>query len=270
MAVSSKPTGRVGNLTKEEEAKLREFWTVILKLFGISQNETTPKTDYVTTHRNGSPAGNTPTSEKKEKKRTSFFRKKADNSVNGSEPTGIADGVLGAFGGSTKTSDDDKYSQAKELQDIFASQSPEDLRTAFWEVVKHDHPDVLMLRFLRARKWDVDKALVMMLSALRWRTQEMRVDDDIMKRGEGGALEDSKSADPTVRREGESFLNQLRIGESFIHGLDKEGRPICLVRVRLHRAGLNSEASMERYTVFVIETTRLLLQPPVDTAVSPG
>jgi len=41
---------------------------------------------------------------------------------------------------------------------------------------------------------------------------------------------------------------------------------MCVIRVRLHRQGEQSEESLERYTIFVIETARMILAPPVDTA----
>lgn len=63
-------------------------------------------------------------------------------------------------------------------------------------------------------------------------------------------------------------MSQLRMGKSFLHGWDKTGRPICHVRVRLHKAGEQSEASLERYTIYIMETARLMLSPQVDTAVS--
>ena len=94
----------------------------------------------------------------------------------------------------------------------------------------------------------------------------MKVDDDIVKRGEGGAVEDSQSSNSGVKREGHDFLQQLRMGKSFLHGTDKEGRPICFVRVRLHKQGEQTEPSLERYTVYTIETARLLLSGNVDTA----
>ena len=163
---------------------------------------------------------------------------------------------------------DDKYGQTKEFHEALASLKPSDLRTAFWSMVKHDHPDGLLLRFLRARKWDVEKALVMLVSTMHWRLQEMHVDDDVVRRGEAGALEDSKKGEKEVKKDGEGFIEQLRIGKSFLHGTDKEGRPVCVVKARLHHAGEQSETSLERYTVAVIETARLLLVPPIDTAVS--
>src|SRR5690606_35602302 len=64
---------------------------------------------------------------------------------------------------STKEGDDDKYGQTKHFYDTLASQTPESIRATIWSMVKHDHPDALLLRFLRARKWDVEKALIMLV-----------------------------------------------------------------------------------------------------------
>lgn len=61
-------------------------------------------------------------------------------------------------------------------------------------------------------------------------------------------------------------MKQVRMGKSFLHGHDKEGRPICVVRVRLHKQADQTEQSLERYTVYIMETARLMLRPPVDTA----
>jgi len=92
------------------------------------------------------------------------------------------------------------------------------------------------------------------------------VDDDIMKNGELSSLEAANGSDPAKKRLGEDFLAQMRLGKSFLHGVDMNGRPMCFVRVRLHKQGEQSEESLERYTVFVIESARMVLQPPVDTA----
>lgn len=237
MASPSLP-GRPGNLTKDQEAKLQDFWIATLKLFGVEKEDDQE-----------SQAG-AATSEKKKKKRSMFSRKE---------------------GGQSNSSADkeDKYGQTKDFLQMVATQSPEDLRKAFWSMVKHDHPDGLLLRFLRARKWDVQNALVMLISAMHWRLQEMNVDDDVMKNGESAAVVDSLNfANPAVRKEGNDFMTQLRMGKSFLHGTDRESRPMCFVRVRLHKQGEQSDASLERFTVYAIETARLLLESNVDTAVS--
>lgn len=248
--------GRPGNLTSEQEAKLKELWVSVLLVFGV-----TSITDGV----NGSKSLNEVDQRSKtdpngsvreKKKRVSLFRKK--------DKTDDSEGAL------TDSSADanDKWGQTKDFHNALANQSPEDLRKAYWSMVKHDHPDGLLLRFLRARKWHVQNALIMMVATMHWRLQEMHVDDDVIKKGEGGALEDSQSTNAAVKKEGLDFLAQERLGKSFIHGTDRDGRPMCFVRVRLHKQGQQSETSLERYTVFIIETARLMLSPPVDTAVS--
>jgi len=262
------PPGRPGTLTPEQEVKLRELWTATLKVFG--------EYEPTAADANGTETPVAPieaVSEKdgkkdKKKSRLNVFKRtkgdKDDKSSTHSSGTVTPSDVSSL----SIADDDDKHGQTKEAKAALASTSPEDLRDAFWSMVKHDHPDGLLLRFLRARKWDVEKALVMMISTMHWRSQEMHVDDDIVKNGEEAAVKDSKSSDPKVKKEGEDFLAQLRIGKSYLHGLDAEGRPMCIVRARLHRAGEQSEASLERFTVYTIETARMFLRPPVDTAVS--
>ena len=253
--------GRPGNLTSEQEAKLREFWRAVLQVFGVANTdeplEPPPHTDSLAP----------PSSDLKQKtKRLGIFkRSKKDGGKDDDASSAV---TSDSHSDMQIDASDDKYGQTKEFHQALASLKPSDLRTAFWSMVKHDHPDGLLLRFLRARKWDVEKALVMLVSTMHWRLQEMHVDDDVVRRGEAGSLEDSKKGEKEVKKDGEGFIEQLRMGKSYLHGTDKEGRPVCVVKARLHHAGEQSEASLERYTVAVIETARLLLVPPIDTAVS--
>ncbi|KAJ9646772.1 uncharacterized protein PV06_10479 [Exophiala oligosperma] len=250
------PPGHHGNLTPEQETKLRELWAATLKVFGVEEPHQLAGTDTPGTELEPSATEADGKDKKKSKKRLGVFKRHGDKK----------DSSNGSATPNRDHADDDKYGQVKDFHEILATQDPELLRATFWSMVKADHPDALLLRFLRARKWDVDKALVMLISTMRWRSQEQHVDDDVVLRGEGGALEDSSSSDPAVKREGVDFLTQLRLGKSFLHGTDKEGRPICFVRVRLHRGGEQTERALERYTVYVIETARLALRPPVETA----
>ncbi|KAK9475388.1 CRAL-TRIO domain-containing protein [Dipodascopsis tothii] len=133
--------------------------------------------------------------------------------------------------------------------------SAEELRVAFWDMVKADHPDGLLLRFLRARKWDTSKALVMMVSTMHWRLREMDV-ENLVFRGEGAA----------ARERDEGFLKQVRMGKSIIAGRDLKHRPVVIVRARLHKPGDQNAEALERFTVYMIETARLCLKDPVDTA----
>lgn len=256
--VASKLPGRPGNLTREQEIKLKELWTEAFKVFGV---ELPVEHGDVSEKNNTDLALSSAEADKKKKKRMNLFgnRKHAGE--------GTDESHTGGSKGSGDT--DDKFGLTKEFQQTLATMSPEEIREAFWSMVKHDNPDGLLLRFLRARKWDVHKALVMLIATMRWRLKEMQVDDDIIKNGEGAAATASQSSDKAVKREAADFMAQLRLGKSFLRGTDKEGRPICHARVRLHRQGDQSEASLERYTVYIIETARLVLAPDVDTAVSP-
>ncbi|KAL8869375.1 MAG: hypothetical protein Q9174_004319 [Haloplaca sp. 1 TL-2023] len=243
MAGSTLP-GRPGNLTADQEARLKELWTATLTVFGVQAEG---KPEVVKDSLSVPQAGNSDPTTKK--KKSGLFRRHKDDDDEGAP-----------------TSQEDKYGQSKEFQQVLATENPENLRRAFWSMVKHDHPDGLLLRFLRARKWDVHNALVMLIATMNWRMKEVHVDDDVMKNGEAQAVIDSTSSNAAVKKEGLDFLAQLRLGKSFLHGMDKAGRPMCFVRVRLHKQGEQSETSLERYTVYTIETARLLLSPPVDTA----
>lgn len=252
--------GRPGNLTPEQEEKLRQLWQMIFQVCAV----------WPTENGSGSTDAAVPVVEKAEslkaektkKKRSMFSRKGKKDHDSDSATTASVSGNLVQL----KEGEDDKYGQTKHFHETLANQSPESIRDTIWSMLKHDHPDALVLRFLRARKWDVEKALVMLISTMNWRAQDMHVDDDIMKNGEGAAAELENGTDATARVS-RDFLAQIRMGKSFLHGVDKNGRPICVVRVRLHRQGEQLEESLERYTVYIIETCRMLLQPPVDTAV---
>ncbi|PTB62495.1 hypothetical protein BBK36DRAFT_1136598 [Trichoderma citrinoviride] len=237
--------GRVGNLTPEQEEKLRQLWQSFFQLCGILDDNGAASADAAAREK-----AEAAEADGQKKRRFGVFKRKGNDKSSSS----------------SETVEDDKYGQNKHFQEVLASHSPEAIRETFWSMVKHDHPDALALRFLRARKWDVDKALVMMVSTMSWRHSDMKVDSDIMANGEGGALATAQEGTGDAKKVAEDFLAQLRMGKSFLHGVDKQGRPLCVVRVRLHRQGEQCEESLERYTVYLIETARMVLRPPVDTA----
>lgn len=252
--------GRVGNLTPEQEEKLRELWAAIFKVCAVGEQ---PVEDAASPAAPAALADKSNAKDKPKKRRITLFSKKGQKDKGDSDSASTASGVSSAL----KEDDaDDKYGQNKQFYDTLANASPESIRATIWSMVKHDHPDALVLRFLRARKWDVDKALVMLVSTMNWRANEMHVDDEIMSKGEEAMVQLSKSSDPKEKQLGEDFMAQIRMGKSFLHGVDNKGRPICVVRVRQHHQGEQCEESLERYTVYVIETARMVLRPPVDTA----
>jgi hypothetical protein len=160
-------------------------------------------------------------------------------------------------------------SEIKSMEKILSKMTPEEMCFSILKMIKQEHPDSLLLRFLRARKWDVGKGFTMMATNILWR-REMDVDDDILPKGELYALEQSRDDKLTAKqkKEGQDFIEQLKTGKSFLHGFDRQGRPVNYVRVKIHKPGAQSEEVLERYIVHVIETTRLIVVPPIETGVS--
>ncbi|OAA49493.1 CRAL/TRIO domain protein [Metarhizium rileyi] len=230
--------GHLGNLTAEQEDKLRKLWDAVFMVCGVSGEH---NAQLVPTN-DGNPGAEAETTKKK--RGFSYFRgapQLASTSSNGKS--------------ATDSTNKDKYGLSKQYQEILESQKPEEIRQTIWAMMKHDHPDALLLRFLRAREWDVEKALIMLISAMNWRHTKMKVDQDIMRNGEAGAASDEKSGDWKIRKLGHDFLKQSRMGKSFLHGTDKEGRPICVVKVRLHKASDQSPETLERYTNIIFDMT---------------
>ncbi|KAJ1848325.1 phosphatidylinositol transfer protein csr1 [Coemansia sp. RSA 486] len=119
------------------------------------------------------------------------------------------------------------------------------LGSAMWSVVREDHPDVLMLRFLRARKWDVEKAYRMAIAALKWRMQE-NVEEIIWY---GDIYNDA---------------SLMWKGVSYAHGKDKLGQPIIWSGSCLHHQKDQSYPQLKRYLIWMMETLRQLLTPPIE------
>ncbi|KAE8150424.1 CRAL/TRIO domain protein [Aspergillus avenaceus] len=263
MPIESAP-GTVGNLTPEQEAKLQEFWILLLKVCGVSL-------DGVDLEAAAPPSPSSQEKKKQQpqqpKRRFTFFGGgKANDEEDDAASIKSTNGITTSIASINITDGDDKYGQSKEFQQALTDMKPEEIRVTLWNMVKQDNPDALLLRFLRARKWDVKKALIMLVSTIRWRLQDVKVDDDIMKNGELAALEQSKSSDPAEKKKGEEFLKQMRMGKGFIHGVDKAGRPICVIRVRLHKPSDQDTDALDRFTVYTIESARMMLAPPVETA----
>ncbi len=261
------PAGRPGTLTPEEDKKLRELWGIVMKVFGLEAGPDAANGVEEVASPTASEAAADGKKDKKKSRLNVFKRNKGEKNADDKSSTASASSTPSDISRLSISADDDKFGQTAEFKAAIANIPPEELRRTFWMMVKHDHPDALLLRFLRARKWDVEKALVMMISTMQWRLNEMHVDDDIMKNGELAAMQ-TTSGDAKAKKNADDFLTQLRMGKSYLHGLDIEGRPMCFVRARLHKAGEQTEESLERFTVYTIETARMLLRPPIDTAVS--
>ncbi|KAJ5779909.1 hypothetical protein N7457_005069 [Penicillium paradoxum] len=234
MAADRPKSGFLGNITKAQEAKLQSLWSVLLKT-GENSWINGPVSGCVEEHASPPPP----------QIRLSLLGRTQSNLEE--LGTGVQD--------------------LNVIKKALAQIAPAELRTGILDTLKHDHPDAVLLRFLRARKWDVPKAFSMLMNTVVWRVKEIHVDDDIMAKGELHALNQTQDISSTSEQKaGNDFMSQMRMGKSYVHGVDRSGRPIVVVRVRLHQPGTQSQESLERYIVHVIESVRLTLAPPVETA----
>lgn len=149
--------------------------------------------------------------------------------------------------------------RTKQFLQIYKDKSTEGFRTTLWRFILSEHPDALLLRFLRARKWDVELAVTMLVSAMDWRNDNS-IDQTIIRGGENVGLIESPTTDE------KAFIAQYQSGKSYVRGTDKEGRPIYIIKVRLHDPNAQSSQAMETYILHNIESIRILSTYPLDKA----
>ncbi|KAE8159204.1 CRAL-TRIO domain-containing protein [Aspergillus tamarii] len=245
MAAISSP-GYVGNLSSDQEAKLRQIWSIILTLNDIPQ----PEFQDVTLE-------NQEKRPRSVHRRSSSLSKTVSNTSSSNLPSDLDRILLGLGINST---------ELKTIRDCLNRASIDEIRRSLLSTAKQDHPDSLLLRFLRARKWDVSKAFAMMLEALVWRVKEQHVDEMIVSNSELRALKESQNKSNAEKaKAGSTFLAQMRMGKCYVHGTDRAGRPIGIVKARLHDPKAQSEDVIKRYILHVIESARLVLVPPVES-----
>ncbi|KIL94182.1 hypothetical protein FAVG1_02744 [Fusarium avenaceum] len=139
----------------------------------------------------------------------------------------------------------------------FKNKSPEHFKKNLWETFLADHPDTSILRFLRARDWDVPKAMDMFVSSLNWR-DERQVQKTIIGGGEAVSLKKSLTPDE------EAFMAQYRSGKCYVRGTDNDNHPILAIKVRLHDPHKQTAEAMETFVLHNIETLRMMSREPND------
>ncbi|CAF2484784.1 unnamed protein product [Rotaria sp. Silwood2] len=109
--------------------------------------------------------------------------------------------------------------------------------------IAYDNPDAVLLRWLRARKWDIKAALQQLMDTIKWR-HEWGV-KELLTKGETDLCYD-----------------EIITGKTYFMGHDRDGRPINYVSAKEHIKDQFPSEATEKLTVFSMETGRKLLQPP--------
>lgn len=260
--------GRIENITAEEELRLKEFWAYILKFWERpAKMSSTENGKKLLKASSSLSIGHEESSSEGKEKKGKFLKlkigrkkgKKEESQANGHKR-------VNSLSESIKQIPSRVEIEARYTEDMVHSAlqgiNKDQMFDNFWNFLRLDSPDNLVLRFLRARKWDVDKALAMIANTLHWRLAESHI-DDILRDGE---LKLWQEYEKSGKKEHAGIFKNFELNKSYIKGRDKKGRPIVVVRPRLHHSNDQTVEEMQLYTLMVIETARLFLREPVDSA----
>lgn len=238
--MTSNTDGKVYELTQPQERVLKQVWTYLFHFWQISVNGEAAfkKGD------SSSAAAAAADSSDKKKKKTSFFGK-LQSTYAGSQQDEVSEDD-----GEGKETEYVMNQIHKTLKDL----DPQTTKDHFWDMLRVEAPDSVLLKFIRARKWRTDKAMSMIAHSMTWR-EETQV-DAILNGGEAAIYEKGE----------QGVIKNLELQKAFIIGQDKQGRPVLLARPRLHYAHDQSEADIEKYCLLIIEQAKLFFKTPVETA----
>lgn len=143
--------------------------------------------------------------------------------------------------------------ESKDMQAFLLQHGGAALRREFWAIVKGEHPDAYMLRCLRARKWDVNRALAIIGSTCAFRVQYNI--SRIMKEAELGLIK---------TRGGYNIMNN---GISYVRGATAAGEPVYFIEVGSHYSSNQTAEELKRGVILLQESLQMLMPPPVERKV---
>ncbi|KAF9132569.1 hypothetical protein BGW39_011834 [Mortierella sp. 14UC] len=226
-------TGYIDSLTPEQTAALKEVWSIIFHIADTGEA-------IVPAH---------------------MIRDVEKEALSGKNPqaTTVQDATKAGWFSGNKSAQAEEAARAEGHGTGMAKISLEDLglsvdklRPILWDNVMGDHPDALLLRFIRARKWNTINALSMMFKAFKW-----RLDEDIP------AVK--YSSDIQLNHQNPNFFDQLEMGKFYIKGTDIDGRIVAYLNVKLHHPGDQPPKTLEKLTIYVMECGRVMVEHPVET-----
>ncbi|SAM05820.1 hypothetical protein [Absidia glauca] len=231
--------GRINTLTETQVDKLKEIWMRLMEAFR-QQGEAWPP----------------PPPSTKDSKKSSLWKSNASldngdssNTKNSPEPKYLF------FG----TKANPQWSSLPLEEAIVLIPGPR-LFSTFWNMVAGDNPDAMVLRFLRARRWDVEASYKMIMNTLRWRIH-MRI-DDIVALSETGIYNELELLKKGM---GDQFLANLHSYKCVLGGPDKQGRGVCFANARFHRKEDQDPEVVRIVVLFVMECARMIVHQPIET-----
>ncbi|WFC99541.1 hypothetical protein MYAM1_002286 [Malassezia yamatoensis] len=208
--------GHIGNLTQEQNAKLAEIWGLF---FSIIDNPDKAKSGKIATD-----AGN------------------AEDQLHG-----------------LSKDDRDKalksqHEEQESLKALFKTHGVDEFYSQFWFLVGPDAPDMVMLKFLRARKWNVHRAFAMLANCVKWRIESNVI--DLLYRGDEG-----------MSQLDDKYLMQLEAEKTYATGATDDLMPLIYIDVKRHLAKAQGAETMTRFVIVSAESFRTLMTHPSDKIV---
>lgn len=126
---------------------------------------------------------------------------------------------------------------------------PDLLYKEFWEMLRVESPDCHLLRFVKARKFHVDKTIHMLSKNFKFR--HIHQLNQLLNDGEYKILSHEEN--------NAGVIVCLKKQKAVIIGHDKYEKPIILVRPKFHYSSDQPEIELEKYALLIIETSRLFM-----------
>lgn len=136
------------------------------------------------------------------------------------------------------------------ISPILAKYEPKHQHNAMFSLPAADLPDNWLLRFVRARRFELEPALSMFSKSMHWRTQELDASNWVL---EGDALSYMNGTN-------KGFVKNFTTEKSWIEGTDRQGNPIFWFQAKKHFGSDSPAAETQRYAVVTIEWCRLFLR----------
>ncbi|PKI83932.1 hypothetical protein MVES_001874 [Malassezia vespertilionis] len=132
--------------------------------------------------------------------------------------------------------------EAQALKLLFKTHGVDEFYNQFWLLCGPDNPDMMMLKFLRARK------------CLNW-----RIDTDVV-----GLLTEG---DLGISKRDSKYLAQAESEKAFVAGMNDEQMPIIYIRVKKHLGKAQGEDTMTKFIIATAESFRSFISFPNDKVI---
>ncbi|WFC96246.1 hypothetical protein MBRA1_002902 [Malassezia brasiliensis] len=208
--------GHYGNLTAEQKCKVAQMWELF---FSVIENPEKAKSGHV-----------------------------AAQAEHGEDHT---------HGYSEEDKDKAKKAQQEEqeaLQALFKTHGVDEFYNQFWFLCGPDVPDMVMLKFLRARKWNVHRAFAMLAQCIKWRIETDVI--ELLRQGDEGLIQMD-----------EKYALQLEAEKAYGVGATDDLMPIIYIDVKRHMAKQQGADTMTRFVIASAESFRCLMTHPSDKIV---